>query len=401
MKKFIQHILRCCTTFQKCILAFLAILLCFSFCLTSFQVFHILTTKESSIKSSKDIKQTSSTNVQKDSTILETTEDAGKEYIDNTLFLGDSNTVRFMDFLDSENHPYTTKNNTIAVVGMGVQAIDSLECMEFSTGIYTMVESVKIMQPERILITFGTNNLSSSDSKEAREEFIQTYQSQLKKLQDASPLTTIIVNAIPPISKDTTYTNLNMDVITHWNEAILQMCKDNGWHYLNSSEVLYDASTKYAKEDYMDGDGLHLSEDGVDALFHYIRTHAYRSDQKPEKVDVPEIIGPKTNLYTINPLDGKEFDNSVLQPTAAPRSTYTEQQTQTNEPSTGQTDVNSNQEITTNPDVQDDSTEIPIPPVTDGSDIPPSQETNPDQSIPQEPVNPEPEPSTEESGGEQ
>ncbi len=87
-------------------------------------------------------------------TVLAETADAGDSYIEDTLFLGDSNTARFLKVTGSKGKTFTTKNNTIGVVGMGVDAISTLACMRFSTGIFTMPEAVKILQPQRIIMTF-------------------------------------------------------------------------------------------------------------------------------------------------------------------------------------------------------------------------------------------------------
>lgn len=302
------------TPLQKTWIYVLLCVLVVSICLTVLQLFKVLSPK-------KEKKKTSVVSIvqpvsDEDPTVLKVSEDAGKEYVDNTLFLGDSNTVRFMDFTDNEGNTYTTKKNTIAVVGMGVQAIDSLECMEFSTGTFTMTKSVSILQPERIIITFGTNNLTGSDTKEAREAFITDYEKQLQEIHDAYDKADLIINSIPPISEYTIYKNLDALEIKHWNEAIMQMCEKNGWHYLDSYSSLADEKTGYALEDMMDTDGLHLSKKGIHTLFSYIRTHASPTIvNRGEVRDIPEIIGPKTDLYTVNPLSGESFDESVLHPT--------------------------------------------------------------------------------------
>ncbi|MDY3233574.1 MAG: hypothetical protein SOW94_03395, partial [Erysipelotrichaceae bacterium] len=113
-----------------------------------------------------------------DGTLLPETEDAGKDYVDSTLFLGDSNTARFLKVTDSEGNTFTKLNNTIGVVGMGIDAISTLPCMDFSTGRYTMPQSVKILQPERVIITFGTNNLSGTSTDAS--DFITRYTAQIE-----------------------------------------------------------------------------------------------------------------------------------------------------------------------------------------------------------------------------
>jgi hypothetical protein len=251
---------------------------------------------------------------EEDPVILAESEDAGTSYLDNTLFLGDSNTVRFMFFTDSEGKTYTSSSNTIAVVGMGAQAIDSLECEELSSGTVTMVDAVSVLKPQRIILSFGTNNLSG-DSTDA-SEFISTYSEQVKKVQTASPSTHIIINSIFPVAEDTVYTKLSNKQIQAYNKALIQMCKDNGWHYLNSYEVLADSETGSAKDGMTDTDGLHLSKEGLNQLFTYIRTHALQVKGETEYAisNTDSIVKPLTTLYTTNPLTGGGFDESVLNP---------------------------------------------------------------------------------------
>lgn len=257
-------------------------------------------------------------------TTLPLSSDAGRDYLNSTLFLGDSNTVRFMNYKDTDGMTYTGTDNTIAVVGMGIQAIDTLSCEQLSTGTYTMTQAVPILQPERILITFGTNNLDGTSSPSS---FITEYQKQLQELQDAYPSVDLIVNSIPPIAEINSYPKLKVKQIVQYNTAIQQMCEDNHWKYLNSYEVLCDANTGYAYTGYVVSDGIHLSETGLSVLFTYIRTHAYiTNDDRPKPLqDIPTIIGPLTTLYQTNPLNNQQFSQDVLQPnqteeTAAPAS---------------------------------------------------------------------------------
>ncbi len=245
-------------------------------------------------------------------TVLALTEDAGQDYVDSTLFLGDSNTARFMRILDPDTEEtFTGKENTIGVVGMGIDAISTLECMEFSTGLYTMPEAVQILQPERVIITFGTNNLYGSSTDAT--SFIARYEKQIQAIVDAYPSVDIIVNSIPPVAQKRSYPNVTMTQIDAYNKAIAQMCQDNDWKYLNSAEALKDEETGFARNGYMAGDGLHLAQEGLQALFACIRTHAcITEDDRPKPLaDIPTIIGVPDGLIQINPLTDSEFTEDV------------------------------------------------------------------------------------------
>lgn len=218
------------------------------------------------------------------STILEESEDAGQEYVDETLFLGDSNTARMYRMFD-----YCTKDNAIGSVGMTARSLATFACAGFEgySGYKTMAEAVALMQPRRVILTFGTNDLSPDYSTES---FIENYKAGIQSIQEAYPSVDIIVNSIPPLGKEHSNQSLTQSQVDAYNQGIVQMCQDNGWKYLNSAEVLKDASTGYAKDGYVEtSDGIHLTSAAMDAFFTYVRTHSYiTEDDRPTLTTIPQ-----------------------------------------------------------------------------------------------------------------
>lgn len=236
-------------------------------------------------------------------TILPETEDAGQEYLDETLFIGDSNTARYMYYGpddDSDVH-FTTIENTVGVVSAGVQNITSLKWEHFvGKGEMTIPEIVEVMQPKRIIICFGTNNLTMET-----DTFIDYYSKGLEAIHEAYPYADIIVSAIPPLDKERSNTNLSMKQVDRLNTAIVEMCEEEGYKYLDTSEALEDPETGWAKKDYtLTLDGIHLSKNGARALFEYIRTHAYiTEDTRPKPLKpIPKINGVTPGLITQDPI---------------------------------------------------------------------------------------------------
>lgn len=312
------------------IILILAILIAVFLVLISVRNFKHRNTRETAIPSASAVPSSdaSAEIIQEgefDGTLLPETEDAGKDYVDSTLFLGDSNTARFLKVTDSEGNTFTKLNNTIGVVGMGIDAISTLPCMDFSTGRYTMPQSVKILQPERVIITFGTNNLSGTSTDAS--DFITRYTAQIEAVKSAYPSADIIINSIPPIGRVNQYPNVSMKQIDAYNKAIAEMCQKYGWKFLNSSETLKDASTGYARDGYTVSDGLHLSSEGLEALFFYIRTHAWiTEDDRPKPLaSIPTVIGVPDGLIQINPLNEETF-------TEDPASDWTPAPEQTEQP---------------------------------------------------------------------
>ena len=99
-------------------------------------------------------------------TVLPKTEAAGRSYIDETLFIGDSNTARYLMYADETGTAFTTLANNIGVVSMGAGAITTLKCEQFSgsSTMYTVSDAVAMLKPKRIIICYGTNNLGGSST---------------------------------------------------------------------------------------------------------------------------------------------------------------------------------------------------------------------------------------------
>ena len=230
------------------------------------------------------------------STILEQTADAGDSYVDETLFLGDSNTARMYRMFD-----YCSYDNAIGSVGMTAKSLAAFACVQVSTssGYITMPQAVAKLQPRRVILTFGTNDLNPSYKA---ADFVKNYQTGIEAIVTAYPSVDIIVNAIPPIGQQHSNQSLTQTQVDEYNKALVEMCQTKGWKFLNSAEVLKDSVTGYAKSGYVEtSDGIHLTRTAMDALFNYIRTHSYiTEDDRPALTTIPKHTGDKDAVvYTV------------------------------------------------------------------------------------------------------
>lgn len=229
-------------------------------------------------------------------TILETSDDAGESYIDETLFLGDSNTARMYRMFD-----YCSYDNAIGSVGMTAKSLATFACVQLSSSssYVTMPQAVALLQPKRIILTFGTNDLNPSYKT---ADFIKNYQTGIEAIVTAYPSVDIIVNSIPPIGQQHSNQSLTQTQVDEFNKALVEMCKEKGWKFLNSAEALKDSTTGYAKAGYVEtSDGIHLTRTAMDALFTYVRTHSYiTEDDRPALTTAPRHTGEKDAVvYTV------------------------------------------------------------------------------------------------------
>ena len=282
-------------------------------------------------------------------TILPESSDAGQTYVDETLFLGDSNTARMYRMFD-----FCTYDNAIGSVGMSAKSLATYACVELNnSGSYvTMAKAVAGMQPKRVIITFGTNDLSPSYKA---ADFVKNYQTGIESIVEAYPSVDILINAIPPLGQQHSNQSLTQTQVDEYNKALVEMCQEKDWKFLNSAEVLKDSVTGYAKSGYVEtSDGIHLTRTAMDALFNYIRTHSYiTEDDRPALTTIPKHTGDKDAVvYTVPVVSS----SSTATATATPEPTE--------EPADSESTSDSYVETTPTPTPEVTATPSPTPEVT-------------------------------------
>ena len=315
------------------------------------------------------------------STILEQSADAGDSYVDETLFLGDSNTARMYRMFD-----YCSYDNAIGSVGMTAKSLVTFACVQVSTssGYITMPQAVAKLQPRRVILTFGTNDLNPGYKA---ADFVKNYRTGIEAIVTAYPSVDIIVNAIPPIGQQHSNQSLTQTQVDEYNKALVEMCQEKDWKFLNSAEVLKDSVTGYAKSGYVEtSDGIHLTRTAMDALFNYIRTHSYiTEDDRPALTTIPKHTGDKDAVvYTVPVVSS----SSTATATATPEPTE--------EPADSESTSDSYVETTPTPPPEVTATPSPTPEPTATPSPTPEPTTEPTPAPTPEPTAaPTPEPTAE------
>ena len=221
--------------------------------------------------------------------LLTETADAGTDYLNNTLFLGDSNTVRLY------NNGLISLQQFCAKEGIGTQVALSEGIVTFKKdpNHYTIPQAVAMMKPRRVVMTFGTN-----DTGMEVPDFIAHYTALIQAIQQSYPYTDIIVNTVPPVPADhSNYPHMDQAKIDDFNMALLEMCEQLGVRFLNSAEAL-KGSDGYGIADYYTSGDIHLKSAGLKAVLNYIRTHALQTeDRRPDTNNIPT----RTMEYVSNP----------------------------------------------------------------------------------------------------
>ena len=230
--------------------------------------------------------------------LLTETADAGTDYLNDTLFLGDSNTVRLY------NNGLISLQQFCAKEGIGTQVAlnEGIVTFKKDSNHYTIPQAVAMMKPRRVVMTFGTNDTGMEVS-----DFIAHYTALIQAIQQSYPYTDIIVNTVPPVPADhSNYPHMDQAKIDDFNMALLEMCEQLGVRFLNSAEAL-KGSDGYGIADYYTSGDIHLKSAGLKAVLNYLRTHALQTeDRRPDTNNIPT----RTMEYVSNPSSAVDAPSS-------------------------------------------------------------------------------------------
>ena len=203
------------------------------------------------------------------------TPDAGQEYIDQIVFLGDSTTYGLASYdLVPFTQVWTDSIGTLALFNWATDPIAYYDPASPDTAeSLLIVDCAARRQPEYLLITLGINGIALLDEQQFKDYYTQ----MLTAIQAASPDTKIICNSIYPVADAYTPAGISSDKVNAANGWIRSIAEQMGLRYLNTHDALTDEAGQL-RSDYS-GDtsmGIHMNTTGLNVLLDYIRTHAYQ-----------------------------------------------------------------------------------------------------------------------------
>ena len=203
-------------------------------------------------------------------TVLAATGDMGQEYIDDTVFLGDSRTygLRVFGMLKDgkdTKQVWVPSNGTLLLN----KVADAKIYYPDTGGEITVRQAVREKKPKRLIIALGINGVSYLKE----DGFIAQFTELIGEIKKESPDTVIILQSILPVSD--TYKlqqSINNNKICRGNYWMAKAASQNGVYYLNTAEALV-GSDGFLPADMQSGDGLHLNTEAYNIPLDYIRTH--------------------------------------------------------------------------------------------------------------------------------
>lgn len=204
------------------------------------------------------------------------TADAGSDYQNSIVFIGDSTTahLRSRGVLEGgtdTKQVWCPSNNTLLLTS----EIASLKIVYPDTGEeLTIGQAAQAKKPAFVIVTVGINGVIAFSKNTGL--FENCYQLLIDTIRQSSPDTVLMLQSVFPVSAGCDSFSVNAasvnECIDLINKSVRKLCRENGLHYLDTQSVLKGSDNMMLPE-YDNGDGIHLTKNGYQVILEYIRTH--------------------------------------------------------------------------------------------------------------------------------
>ncbi|NLZ37114.1 MAG: hypothetical protein GX897_06525 [Clostridiales bacterium] len=202
--------------------------------------------------------------------LLAKTEDAGQEYIDGIIFVGDSTTYGLKPYKmlkdgKETKQVWTPKSGTLT---LSYATITKIVYPDDGSEI-TIAEAAEKKQPKMMVLTLGVNGVSFME-----EDFFKSeYAKLIAQIKQVSPDTVIILQSIFPVARNyKSLSQINNTKISAANKWIAAVAESEGVYFLDTYSALVNAEG-WLPDEYQNGDGIHLNTAGFTVELNNIRTH--------------------------------------------------------------------------------------------------------------------------------
>ena len=207
--------------------------------------------------------------------LLAATDDAGQEYIDRIIFVGDSTTYGLKPYKMLKDGKATKQVWTPASGTLTLSYATITKIVYPDDGSEKLIaDAAGLKKPELMYITLGVNGVSFMDE----DYFKSEYGKLIDAIKDQSPATVIVLQSIFPIARNyASQSQINNTKITAANQWIAALAQEKHGKYgdvwfLDTYSVLV-GDDGWLPDSYQNGDGLHFNEISFAVELENIRKH--------------------------------------------------------------------------------------------------------------------------------
>ncbi len=202
---------------------------------------------------------------------LAQTEPASGDYVNGMYFLGDA-ALKILS--DETLLAGPEKDQQVWCPESGVMDLNTLSSVTFVspvTGNNAPFGDIAVVNRPAVMIllpsTDNANLITETALKAAVKDVVTAIHAE-------SPETKIILSSLTPVARSYQYEDITFEVINRVNQWIADAAAENDVKYLDAAFELA-GTDGFLPENFQNGDGMHLSADGLKAWFNCARMHMY------------------------------------------------------------------------------------------------------------------------------
>lgn len=203
-------------------------------------------------------------------TVLTETEPVGQEYLDDTLFVGDS-------FTDGIRLYSAYFGNALCIAKRGVNTHSALtDAFYMIEGVaHTMIDAIEYYKPRRVYLMLGTNGLGW----ESVEWNLEGYDVLVDEILRRVPGCYVVIQSIPPTTAERAALQpaYSLENIARYNEGLMDLAMRKGIYYLDINAALSNEDG-YLDDSIAASDGFHMQPWAYATWSEYILTHAVQGE---------------------------------------------------------------------------------------------------------------------------
>lgn len=212
-------------------------------------------------------------------------------YFSDAVFIGDSRMQGF------QNVSGITQGTFFTSVGMSLPKMKSEAIIQTQDGMITVAAALSGGKYNKIYIMLGTNDLGEYDWDSFHDGFVAC----TKRFQEIQPDAVFYICSVIYVEESKVQTgsyvnNANVDKI---NSILLQVCEEQGYHYLDFNEILSDGYGSLIAG--ASSDGVHIYENYCKQMLTYMKNHYI-----PVTNDDADASGEETESETETETEGSE-----------------------------------------------------------------------------------------------
>ena len=201
------------------------------------------------------------------------TKKVDKSYFDDVVFVGDSISFK----LSGYDLKTDCLGNAIFLTSPNLSAINSLWDLNTSGAVHPsyngqmmrVPDGVKASGRSKVYIMLGMNDLHSF----GMERTLNNIKELVGQIKEASPGVKIFMQSITPIYGDKM--EITNDFVNEYNVKLSNLCKQQGWYYIDVAVALRDENGALPLEYCGDPEvmGIHFLDAGCQVWADYLYTH--------------------------------------------------------------------------------------------------------------------------------